>query len=91
MAIQVGVNPIVLDGTTQAITEKLFVKTIHWSGATTANHVCQLNTVSGGSLVFYSKLASYISAVDIIVPVNSWIDSIYVTTLDSGKVFIYHD
>lgn len=90
MAIQKGTNPIVFDGTTQAITEKIYVTSIAWVGGTTAAHVAQLNVSSGGALVFYSRIVSAVANVDFTTTVDSWIDGLYVTTLDSGKIIVYH-
>ena len=87
MALQNGTNPIVLDGTTQGV-GKVKVTCIVWSGMTTAGHNLVIHTVSGGSIVADVKSAAYVS---VVIPVDGWLDGIYITTLDSGKVMVYLD
>ena len=86
MALQDGINPIVLDGATQAVARKLKVSCLVWSGIATAGDDLLIHTVSGGSIIFKGTSAANVS---LIIPVNGWIDGLYITTLDSGQVMVY--
>jgi len=87
MSLQNGTNPIVLDAATQSV-GKVKVTCIVWSGIGTGGDDLLINTVVSGSIVFEGKAAQYAT---VTIPVNGWLDGIYITTLDSGKVMVYLD
>ncbi len=86
MALQDGTNPIVLDAATQAVARKLKIGCLVWSGIAVAGDDLLINTSSGGSIVFEGKQAANVT---VIIPKVGWVDGLYVTTIDSGKVMVY--
>ena len=85
MALQNGTNPIVFDAAGQGV-GKVKVTTIIWSGAGTNGHDLLINTVASGPIIFEGKVLANAS---IVIPINGWLDGLYITTLDSGKVMVY--
>lgn len=85
MSIQVGTNPIVFDAATQSI-GRTKVGHIVWSGIGTGGDDLLINTQVSGSIIFEGKAGQYAT---VSIPINGWVDGLYITTLDSGKVMAY--
>ena len=44
--------------------------------------------MASGPIIFEGKVLANAS---IVIPINGWLDGLYITTLDSGKVMVYLD
>ena len=85
MALQNGTNPIVFDAAGQSV-GRCKISCLVWSGIATAGHDLLINVSSGGNIVFEGKQPANAS---LIIPNIGWVDGLYITTIDSGKVMVY--
>ena len=88
MANKLDQNPLVIDTTGDTLTKRGIVA-IRWVGATTAGHTCVIK--DGTDRVIFAASATGNGGGDSFVPLKPLIvmDTINVTTLASGTVYIY--
>lgn len=84
-------NPIVYDtvGATSAITVALKINAIVWAGGDTAGDVCQIQTKSGGNIVFAASIGTVGDTVVFCPTKPIEVPGLYLATMGGGTAYIY--
>ena len=90
MANSLTGNPIFWDSTSSSeVTGKLRIQGIVWSNPTTASHAILVEDSAGKDLWAHTWKASSATHIQVTFPEGLKTSGIKLTTLGSGKVFVY--
>jgi hypothetical protein len=88
MADDLTSNPWVIDSTGTKSSQELRITRVAWKNATTLNHTVLI--VDGGGHTIFEDFASG-ATYNVSEPIGRVFTGFAVSTLQSGKLYVYHD
>lgn len=88
--VTLGLSPIIVDtaATDILVSRPIKIKVIRWVGATTAAHTAVIKDASG-NIIWASHATANNHTEESVI--NEWFKGLSVTTLASGKLYIYYE